>query len=380
MHYDLIVRNGHLLDPAQGLDRLGSIAFSAGKVAAIDVGESDTAASTIDAGGHYVTPGLIDLHTHVYVGGTSLGVDPDELARSSAVTTLVDAGSAGAANIAGFRAHVIERADVRILAYLNISFAGIFGFGGALSVGEGWERRLLGVRECVAAVRDHRDIIVGIKARVGPSSSGDSVIDPLKLALQAADELDLPIMVHVEMPPPTIDEIADLLRPGDVLTHCCRPYPNAVVSPRSGEVNRSCLVARERGVLFDTGHGRGSFDYASFRRMQQAGFLPDVISSDVHLYNRNGPAIDLLTTMNKALALGTVLADVVTMATTNAAAALRRPELGTLKVGAVGDASLFSIEDTPSDLFDSLGARLVAPRSLRPHGTINGGVWREALR
>ena len=379
MHYDLIVRNGHLLDVAQGLDRIGSLAFAGGKIAAIDVSEADTATAEVDAKGQYVTAGLIDLHTHVYVGGTSLGVDPDELARGSAVTTLVDAGSAGAANIAGFRAHVIERAEVRILAYLNMSFAGIFGFGGALSVGEGWERRLLGVRECVAAVRDHRDIIVGIKARVGPSSSGDSVIDPLKLALQAAEELDLPVMVHVEMPPPTIDEIADLLRPGDVLTHCCRPYPNAVVSPRSGEVNRSCLAARERGVFFDTGHGRGSFDYAAFGRMQRAGFLPDVISSDVHLFNRKTPAVDLLTTMNKAIALGVDLPDVVTMATTAAATALRRPELGTLKVGAAGDASLFTMEETPRDLFDSLGALLVAQKSLRPRGTVQAGIWREAV-
>lgn len=377
MHYDLIVRNGHLLDRAQGLDRIGSLAFAAGKIAAIDISEADTATAEVDASGQYVTAGLIDLHTHVYVGGTSLGVDPDELARGSAVTTLVDAGSAGAANIAGFRAHVIERADVRILAYLNISFAGIFGFGGALSVGEGWERRLLGVRECVAAARDHRDIIVGIKARVGPSSSGDSVIDPLKLALQAAEELDLPVMVHVEMPPPTIDEIADLLRPGDVLTHCCRPYPNAVVSPRSGEVNRSCLAARERGVFFDTGHGRGSFDYAAFNRMQRAGFLPDVISSDVHLFNRQSPAVDLLTTMNKAIALGVDLHDVVTMATTAAAAALRRSDLGALKVGAEGDASLFAVEDAPRNLFDSLGSLLVAPKSLNPRGTVKAGMWRQ---
>lgn len=380
MDYDLIVRNGHLLDAAEGLNRIGSLAFAAGKIAAIDVPETATAKAVIDASGQYVTPGLIDLHTHVYVGGTSLGVDPDELARGSAVTTLVDAGSAGAGNIAGFRKHVIERAEVRILAYINISFAGIFGFGGALSVGEGWERRLLGVRECVAAARDHRDIIVGIKARVGPSSSGDSTIDPLKLALQAAEELDLPVMVHVEMPPPTIDEIADLLRPGDVLTHCCRPYPNAVVSPRSGEVNRSCLAARERGVFFDTGHGRGSFDYAAFGRMQRAGFLPDVISSDVHLFNRQSPAVDLLTTMNKAIALGVDLPDVVTMATTAAATALRRPELGTLTVGAEGDASLFAVEDAPRNLFDSLGALLVAPKSLSPRGTVKAGLWREAVR
>ncbi len=380
MHYDLVIRNGHLLDTAQGLDRIGSLAFADGKIAAIDPPETATATTVVDAQGQYVTAGLIDLHTHVYVGGTSLGVDPDELARGSAVTTLVDAGSAGAANIAGFRRHVIERADVRILAYLNISFAGIFGFGGALSVGEGWERRLLGIRECVTAARDHRDIIVGIKARVGPSSSGDSVIDPLKLALQAADELDLPVMVHVEMPPPTIDEIADLLRPGDVLTHCCRPYPNAVVSPRSGEVNKSCLAARERGVFFDTGHGRGSFDYAAFERMKSAGFLPDVISSDVHLYNRQSPAVDLLTTMNKAIALGVELPDVVSMATTAAAKALRRPELGTLKVGTDGDASIFSMVDAPRDLVDSLGTVLQASKSLIPRGTAKAGIWREAIR
>ena len=201
---------------------------------------------TITADGALVVPGLIDLHTHVYWGATSLSVRPEPVARRSGATTLVDAGSAGAGNFHGFREFVIERSPIRILPYLNISFAGIFAFSKSVMVGETSDVRLLDARECLEVARQHRDLIVGIKVRVGRNTSEAYGVFPLELAVEVAEELALPVMAHIDFPPPRRRDMLDRLRPGDVLTHCFRPFPNAPVV--RGEVRAEMLEARERGV------------------------------------------------------------------------------------------------------------------------------------
>lgn len=180
-------------------------------------------------------------------------------------------------------------------------------------------------------------------------------------------------MVHVERPPPMIGDIVDQLRPGDVLTHCCRAFPNSV-SMRDGTVNGACQAPRPRGVVFDIGHGRGSFDYASFRRMRDSGFVPDVVSSDVHAVCRAGPAVDQLTTMNKLIGLGVGLADVVRMATHAPADVLGRDDLGTLRIGATADVSVLELANTPAALLDSAGAALDIRPRLIATGAVRGGV------
>jgi len=372
--HDLILRGGHLVDPAQGIDAKRDVAFAGGKVAAI--GERLEGATEVrDITGLYVSPGLIDLHTHVYWGGTSIGVEPTAVAWRGGTTTLVDAGSAGPGNFPGFRRHVIEPSPVRILAYLNISFPGIFAFSKSVMVGECSDLRLLDPAECVRVINANRDLIVGVKVRVGRTASGASGVAPLDMALMVAEETGLPVMAHLDHPPPTRKDVLSRLRPGDVLTHCFKPFPNTPLRS-DGEVWEEVKLAREHGVYFDLGHGAASFGFPVARGMLAKGFVPDVISSDVHVLNIDGPVFDLLATLSKFYCLGVDVPTLVKTATSAPAAALRRPELGRLKVGAVGDATVFAIEDGAFDYKDCFGEVLHGRHRLTCRGLVQGGAWR----
>ena len=374
MSFDLVLRHGRVVDPSQGIDRVTDVAFSGGEVAAIGDRLDTDGADVRDVGGLIVTPGLIDLHTHVYWGGTSLGIDAEDFARRSAVTTCVDTGSAGPGNFAGFRKHVIEPSRIRILPYLHVSFAGIYGFSTKVMVGEGHDIRLLAARDCVEVVNANRDLIVGIKVRLGRTASGTAGIVPLDVALDVADQTGLPMMVHIDEPPPSYEAVVDRLRPGDVLTHCYRPFPNAPVDGR-GQVKPALVAARRRGVLFDIGHGMGSFAWATARAMLDQGFPPDTISSDVHALCIDGPAYDQVTTLSKFLALGMPLGDVIAASTVAAARTLNRPDLGTLKPGSVGDASILSLDEGSFPLEDVRGEVVTAERRLFAKGVVVGGRW-----
>ena len=374
MSFDLVLRHGRVVDPSQGIDRVTDVAFSGGAVAAIGDRLDTAGADVRDVGGLIVTPGLIDLHTHVYWGGTSLGIDAEDFARRSAVTTCVDTGSAGPGNFAGFRKHVIEPSRIRILPYLHVSFAGIYGFSTKVMVGEGHDIRLLAARDCVEVVNANRDLIVGIKVRLGRTASGTAGIVPLDVALDVADQTGLPMMVHIDEPPPSYEAVVDRLRPGDVLTHCYRPFPNAPIDGR-GKVKPALVAARQRGVLFDIGHGMGSFSWTTARAMLDQGFPPDTISSDVHALCIDGPAYDQVTTLSKFLALGMPLGDVIAASTVAAARTLNRPDLGTLKPGSVGDASILSLDEGSFPLEDVRGEVVTAERRLFAKGVVVGGRW-----
>src|SRR6516225_3580725 len=278
---DLVLRGGRVIDPARGCDETADVAFGDGKVTGVGPDLPGSGAEIVDVRGLLVVPGLIDLHAHVYWGGTSLGVDAAEVARRSGTTTFVDAGSAGPGNFHGFRRHVIEPSPLRIIPFLNISFPGIFAFSSGVMVGECADLRLLDPRECVRVVKANRDLVAGVKVRVGRSAGGASGVAPLDMALEVAEETGLPVMAHLDYPPPSRREVLSRLRKGDVLTHCFRPYPNAPYQPGGG-VREEVMAARERGVIFDIGHGGGSFGFGTTRAMLDAGFLPDCISSDVH--------------------------------------------------------------------------------------------------
>jgi dihydroorotase len=374
MPFELVLRNGRVVDPSQNIDRVTDVAFSGGKVAAIGDKLDAGAADVRDVAGRIVTPGLIDLHTHVYWGGTSLGIDAEMFARKSAVTTCVDTGSAGPGNFAGFRKHVIERSAIRILPYLHVSFAGIYGFSNKVMVGEGHDIRLLAARDCLEVVEANRDLIVGIKVRLGRTASGAAGIAPLDVAEEVADQTGLPMMVHIDEPPPSYEAVVARLRPGDVLTHCFRPFPNSPIDGK-GEVKAALIEARKRGVLFDVGHGMGSFSWKTARAMMDKDFAPDTISSDVHALCIDGPAYDQVTTLSKFLALGMSLPDVIAASTINAAKALNRPDLGTLKAGSVGDASILSLDEGSFPLEDVRGEVITAGQRLFAKGVVVGGHW-----
>jgi len=379
MAYDLVLKGGHVLDPAQNLDAPADVAFAGGRVAAIgpDI-KPDDGTEIRDVSGKIVAPGFIDLHTHVYWGGTSLGVDAGDLARRSGVTTMVDAGSAGPGNFRGFLKHVIEPSAPRILAYLHVSFAGIFAFSKRIMVGESSDLRLMSPADTVAVANAHRDVVVGIKVRVGRNASGSSGAVPLDIGLQAAEELGLPLMCHIDEPPPSYEDVLDRLRPGDVLTHCFRPFPNSPVTGQ-GAIKSAVVAARRRGILFDVGHGMGSFSFKVARAMLAAGFMPDTISSDIHDLNLEGPVFDQATTLSKFLSLGTPLTDVIRTTTVNAAAAIRRPELGTLRPGSAGDATIFSVSEGSFPFVDSTGEQMIGSKKIEIAGVVlKGGWWHPA--
>ncbi len=375
MKYDLVLKGGRVIDPSQDIDRAADVAFSGGKVAAVsaDIAPGD-GAEVRDVNGKIVSPGFIDLHTHVYWGGTSLGIDAGDLARKSGVTTFVDAGSAGPGNFAGFLKHVIEPSEPRILAYLHVSFAGIFAFSKSIMVGESSDMRLMSPADAVAVANANRDVVVGIKVRVGRNASGASGAAPLDIALQAAEELGLPLMAHIDEPPPSYEDVLARLRPGDVLTHCFRPFPNTPITGQ-GAVKPVVVDARQRGILFDVGHGKGSFSFKTGRAMLAAGFLPDTISSDIHALNLEGPVFDQTTTLSKFLCLGVPLADVIRATTVNAATAMRRPDLGTLRPGAAGDATVFSVNEGRFDYVDSVGEVMTGNSQIASEGIVLGGRW-----
>ena len=374
--FDLVLRGGRVVDPGSGRDEPADVAFADGRVAAVGPGLHGTRER--DVSGCVVMPGNIDFHAHVYWGGTSISVDADRVARRCGTTTWLDAGSAGPGNFAGFRAHVIEPSQTRILAYLHVGHAGIFAFSRTVMLGESLDMRLMDTANCAAVARAHPELIRGVKVRIGAGTSGLNGIAPLYNALEAADRAGLPVMCHIDQPPPRYTDVLAELRPGDTLTHCFRPFPNAPIHA-DGRVKEACWAARERGVLFDVAHGAGSFDFAVAEAMLTAGFPPDVISSDLHVMCVDGPAFDNMETMSKFLLLGMPLMEIVRAVTLTPARVLGRPDLGDLTVGSTGDATVMRIEEGDFCFQDVVGqTRQARQRFALDSMVVAGAIWHEA--
>lgn len=368
-----------MIDERNGVDAIADLAISDGCVAAVGPDLVRSAKQTIDVAGALVVPGLIDVHAHVFHKATSLGVDPERIARQSALSTIVDAGSAGAGNFDAFRDFVMVRSAYRILAFLNISFAGIFAFDHGLFVGEATRADLLPVDRCVAKVEANRDRLVGIKVRIGGPATGALGMGAFDLALEAAERVGLPIMAHIGRAPPTYGELVARLRPGDILSHCYRPGPNSLIG-ENGALLPEVREARERGVLFDVAHGMGAFDFKVVERALDRGFEPDLISSDVHVVCVDGPAYDLLHTMSKLLNFGVPLERVVAMSTNRPALAIGRPELGHLGVGAVADIAVLDVVDADIPFVDVHGNTRKGTQLIRPLAAFNAGRQVELSR
>ena len=377
--YDLVLKGGRVLDERNGVDDVLDVAIKAGTIAAVGKSLTAGAARIEDVSGAIVAPGLIDIHTHVYHKATSLSVDPGFISRRSATTTLVDAGSAGAGNYDGFRDYVMNNSPYRILAFLNVSFPGIFGFDKGVSIGEATLREMLPVDRCVAKIEANRDRIVGVKVRIGGPVTGELGLGALKLALEAAEAVGLPLMTHIGIAPPSYADVVSMLRPGDILTHCYRPGPNSALAP-DGSVLPEVRAARERGVLFDIAHGMGAFGYETTEGALSHGFPPDVISSDVHVIAVEGPGFDLLHTMSKLLNCGLTLPQVIAMSANRPALAIRRPELGHLGVGAPADITVLRQVDSDYVFEDVIGATRQGSTLLQPVSVYLGGKPMEISR
>jgi dihydroorotase len=338
--HDLLIQGGYLVDPGSGQEGAYDIAVSAGRVSALAPDLSPTEADAVfDAAGLVVTPGFVDLHTHCYWGATYWGIEPDPVAARSGVTTWVDAGSAGAYSFHGFRRFIADVSHARILAFLNVSGIGLVGPTYELSILEHCDVAL--AAEVIAA---NRDVLVGVKARVDADTTRGQGTEPLRRARQLADEVGLPLMVHIGTAPPALGDILALMRPGDILTHCCTGRPNRVVDS-TGRILPFVRDLAEQGLVLDVGHGGASFSFRSAEAMLAAGMPPDVISSDIHQLSVHGPMYDLLTTMSKFLQLGMSLADVVARVTSHPARALGRSDIGRLAVGSPADIAVFRVEE-----------------------------------
>ncbi|HXJ81787.1 MAG TPA: amidohydrolase/deacetylase family metallohydrolase [Candidatus Methylomirabilis sp.] len=370
----MLIRGGRVLDPAQGLDDLRDVRIEGGRVAALGTDlRPAPGENVLDAAGLLVTPGLIDLHVHVFPGASHYGIEPDPHCLATGTTTVVDAGSAGALTFGAFRKYVIEVAETRILPFLNISATGML----SPDVGELEDLRFVDKGKALQTIEAHRDLIRGVKVRLSRELVGNNARAGLGIAREAAEAARLPLMVHPGDTPIGLGEILGALRPGDVLTHCFHGREEGVLDV--GSVRPEARTAVERGVIFDVGHGRGSFSFTTARRALAQGLAPGTISSDLHIYNVAGPVFDLATTMSKLLALGLSLAEVVRMTTAAPARALGEADtIGTLRPGAAADVTLLRIESGTFTFMDSHGEALVAGNRLVPMRVVRGGVSRPA--
>jgi dihydroorotase len=372
----LTIAGGRLLDPGQGIDAPGSVEVTGGAIAAVRTGGaagSDArradAGQTIDASGLIVTPGLIDLHTHLYVGVSHYGIDPDTHCLGRGVTTAVDAGSSGAQTFPGLRRYVIAQSRTRIYAFLHIAVQGMI----TSLLGELEDLRWASVAQAVERARQHPDVIIGIKVRLGYQMVGDDPRPAMRLAREAADTLGLPLMVHVIDMRPPISWLLPYMGRGDVVTHSFHGNPGGILDP-DGRLFPEVVAARERGVLFDVGHGVGSFAYRVARSAIAQGFPPDTISSDLHAHNVSGPCFDQATTLSKLLHVGMDLDDVIRATTATPAQAVRRQaSVGALAPGREADLTGLELRTGHWALPDAAGATEVVERLLVPRLVVRAG-------
>jgi dihydroorotase len=372
MAYDLVLKGATVIDPSQDLHAQRDVALEDGRIAAIETEIEAPAQHSLDLRGKILTPGWIDIHAHVYAGSTTWGIQPDAFCLATGVTTIVDAGSAGWANFIGFRDYIAAPSRTQVLSFLHISGIGLT-YG---PLGEMTDLAYADPERTAFVAHEFADICVGIKVRQGSDQVGDNGVEPLRLGLRAAEMADIPVMVHIGRGVP-LPEVLDLMRPGDILTHCYQGVGDTVIgtTAEGDGVIPQVWEARQRGVLFDLGHGGGSFHYGVAKKALADGFGSDVISTDIHAHSIRSPVHSLPETASKLLNLGVQLPDVVRQTTTAAAAAIgRQDQLGTLRLGTVADLAAFELSQGDFEFFDSSGRREIGPHRLDPVLTVRAGT------
>jgi dihydroorotase len=379
--FDLVIKGGDALDPSQSLRGKRDIGIRFGVIEAVQADiPAERAHRVLDAGGKLVTPGLIDLHAHVFPYGSAIGIPADELVAQQGTTTCVSAGDAGANNFAAFRRYVVASTRTRLYAFVHIANIGLAGF----PVPELYNIDFAQTDAAARAVAENADMVLGIKVRMSENVIAKHGLEPLKRAIAAcvAADTGAKVMCHVggvetrEL----MSQILDLLRPGDILTHCFSGAPNIGGAftniVQDGKLLPAALAAKKRGVIFDVGHGGGSFDYTVAEPAIAQGAPPDTISSDIHVFSGNTPGMPYLTwVMSKFLGLGFSLEQVVAMATVNPAKVIaRNPKLGTLQVGAPGDVAIMELVEGPVSFVDTRKNRRDGRAHLKPVQTVAAGV------
>ena len=379
--FDLVIKGGELLDPGQGLKGKRDIGVRFGRIEAI---EADIPAAhanrVLDASGKLVIPGLVDLHSHVYPYGSAIGIPADELIPFQGTTTMVSAGDAGANNFAALRRYVMAQTRTRLYAFVHIANIGLAGFPEP-------ELYHLGFAQPEAAgrtVAENADIALGVKVRMSENVINQAGIEPLKRSIRACEIAGdgAKVMCHIGgvATPGLMTEILDTLRPGDILTHCFSGFPNNAGKftniVQEGKLLPAALAAKKRGVIFDIGHGGGSFDFTVAEAAMKQGCMPDTISSDIHVFSGNSPGMPYLTwVMSKFMALGFSLEQVIQMATAVPARIINRmPKLGTLSVGGPADATLIEVVQGPVEFVDTRNNKRSGKAWIKPVQAVLGGV------
>jgi dihydroorotase len=379
--FDLVIKGGDVLDPSQGLRGRRDIGIRFGLIEAVEADIPVTRArQVLDVAGKLVTPGLVDLHTHVYPYGSAIGIPADELVPLQGTTTCVSAGDAGANNFAAFRRFVAAQTRTRLYAFVHIANIGLAGF----PVAELFNIDFAQPDSAAKAIAENADMVLGAKVRMSENVIAKHGIEPLKRAISACEQAGIgaKVMCHIggvetrEL----MSQILDTLRPGDILTHCYSGFPNMAGEftniVQDGRVIPAAFSAKQRGVIFDIAHGGGSFDYTVAEAAIQQGCLPDTISSDIHVFSGNTPGMPYLTwVMSKFLGLGFSLEQVVAMATLKPAAIInRQPKLGTLQIGAPGDVSILELVEGPVSFVDTRNNKREGKVHLKPVHTVAAGV------
>jgi dihydroorotase len=379
--FDLVIKGGEVLDPSQRLRAVRDVGIRYGIVEAVEADiPAERALRVLDARGKLVTPGLIDLHAHVFPYGSAIGIPADELVPHQATTTVVSAGDAGANNFAVFRRHIAAQTRTRMYAFVHIANIGLAGF----PVPELFNIGYADAAVAAKAVAENADMVLGIKVRMSENVIDKHGLEPLKRAIQACElsGTRAKVMCHIGgvQSRELMSQILETLRAGDILTHSYSGAPNNAGQGtnivQDGKLLPAALAAKRRGVMFDVGHGGGSFDYTMAEPAIAQGAPPDTISSDIHVFSGNTPGMPFLTwVMSKFLNLGFTLEQVIAMATINPARVIGKlPKLGTLQAGAPGDVSILEVVEGPVRFVDTRKNERDGKVHLRPVQTVAGGV------
>jgi dihydroorotase len=379
--FDLVIKGGEVLDPSQSLRAKRDVGIRWGVVEAVDESiPAERALRTIDATGRLVMPGLVDLHCHVYPYGSAIGIPADELVQFQGTTTVVSAGDAGVNNLAALRRFIVAQTRARIYAFLHIANNGLSAF----PVAELYNIDNAQMEACAMALAENQDFLLGVKVRMSENVIFKHGLEPLKRGIQACERCGWPakMMVHIGgvETKELMNDILNLLRPGDVLTHCYTGFPNMSGAGtnivQDGKLLPAALAAKQRGVMFDVGHGGGSFDFTVAEVAIPGGCRPDTISSDIHVASGNSPGIPYLpNVMSKFMALGFSLEEVVALATSAPAKIINRaPKIGTLQLGAPGDVAIMELVEAPVTFVDTRGNKRDGKQLLKPVQTVVNGV------